>query len=73
MASPISVINLDRPVRVKDMIRDYGAANSRRQLKGQQASKLHKPFKPVWDYTFKCPALFKQLSTPLHTCVSMLY
>ncbi|KAL1532760.1 polyadenylate-binding protein 4-like [Salvia divinorum] len=40
-----------RPVRVKDMICDYGAVNSGRHLKGQQASKLHKPFKPVWDYT----------------------
>ncbi|KAG6428936.1 hypothetical protein SASPL_106975 [Salvia splendens] len=71
MASPVSVINLNRHVRVKDLIRDCGAVNSAgRQLEGQEASKLHKPFKPVLDYTyFKCPALFKQPSTPLPSTV----
>lgn len=28
MASPVSVMNLSRHVRVKDLIRDYGAVNS---------------------------------------------
>ncbi|XP_042052374.1 polyadenylate-binding protein 1-like isoform X2 [Salvia splendens] len=41
-----------------------------RQLEGQEAIRLHKPFKPVLDYTyFKCPALFKQPSTPLPSTV----
>ena len=96
MASPVSVMNLSRHVRVKDLIRDYGAVNSGMLStmiwgkvlvtwffglslalvlfsaghQGQEASRLHKPFKPVLDYTyFKCPALFKQPSTPLPSTV----
>ncbi|KAL1559795.1 polyadenylate-binding protein 4-like [Salvia divinorum] len=68
MASHISVTNLDRPVRVKDMICDYGAVNSGRHLKGQQASKLHKPFKPVWDYTSNLTISSIVMYTPLDNC-----